>query len=137
MTDKPLSSLELAKEMIALDADTLTAADTAQLQRLILDYGAVTLCGSTQPWGRKMRTWSQEQRASGAARLIGSGDFTNAATAALANGTAAHGTSSMIPTRRRAAIRGRWSSPPLSPSWRKQTPKGAISWPPSRPVMKR
>ena len=31
--------------MIALDAETLTAADTAQLQRLILDYGAVTLCG--------------------------------------------------------------------------------------------
>ena len=91
MTDKPLSSLELAEEMIALDAEALTAADTAQLQRLILDYGAVTLCGSTQPWSRKMRTWSQEQRASGAARLIGSGDLTNAATAALANGTAAHG----------------------------------------------
>ena len=91
MTDKPVSSLELAEEMIALDAETLTAADTAQLQRLILDYGAVTLCGSTQPWGRKMRTWSQKQRASGAARLIGSGDLTNAATAALANGTAAHG----------------------------------------------
>ena len=63
MTDKPVSSLELAEEMIALDAETLTAADTAQLQRLILDYGAVTLCGSTQPWGRKMRTWSQKQRA--------------------------------------------------------------------------
>ena len=91
MTDKPVSSLELAEEMIALDAETLTAADTAQLQRLILDYGAVTLCGSTQPWGRKMRTWSQKQRANGAARLIGSGDLTNAATAALANGTAAHG----------------------------------------------
>ena len=91
MTDKPLSSLELAEEMITLDAETLTATETAQLQRLILDYGAVTLCGSTQPWGRKMRTWSQEQRASGAARLIGSGDLTNAATAALANGTAAHG----------------------------------------------
>ena len=29
MTDKPLSSLELAEEMIALDAETLTAADTA------------------------------------------------------------------------------------------------------------
>ena len=52
MTDKPVSSLELAEEMIALDAETLTAADTAQLQRLILDYGAVTLCGSTRPRAR-------------------------------------------------------------------------------------
>ena len=38
-----------------------------------------------------MRAWSQDQNASGPARLIGSGDLTNAATAALANGTAAHG----------------------------------------------
>ena len=137
MTDKPVSSLELAEEMIALDAETLTAADTAQLQRLILDYGAVTLCGSTQPWGRKMRTWSQKQRASGAARLIGSGDLTNAATRRLPMVPRPTATSSTTPTRRRAAIRGRWSSPPLSPSRRKQTPKGTISWPPSRPVMKR
>ena len=31
MTDKPLSSLELAEEMIAVDAETLTVADMAQL----------------------------------------------------------------------------------------------------------
>ena len=91
MTDQPLSSLELAEEMIALNANSLTDADTAQLLRLILDYCAVTICGSTQPWGRKMRIWSQKQQAHGGARLIGSGDMTNAVTAALANGTAAHG----------------------------------------------
>lgn len=85
------SSLELAEEMIALDAATLTQGDVAQLQRLVLDYAAVTLCGSAQPWGRKMRTWAQDQKTSGPARLIGSGDLVNAATAALANGTAAHG----------------------------------------------
>ena len=106
MTDKPVSSLELAEEMVALDAETLTAADTAQLQRLILDYGAVTLCGSTQPWGRKMRTWSQKQRASGAARLIGSGDLTNAATAALAM--------SLRDTPRLAVQAGRGIKPPLT-----------------------
>ena len=77
--------------MIDLDLNGLNDSDVAQLQRLILDYAAVTLCGSIQPWGRKMRAWSQDQNASGPARLIGSGDLTNAATAALANGTAAHG----------------------------------------------
>ena len=91
MTDLPLSSVELAEEMIALNADSLTATDTAQLQRLILDYCAVAICGSTQPWGRKMRVWSQQQKSRGQVRLIGSGDMTNAVTAALANGTAAHG----------------------------------------------
>ena len=85
------SSLDLATEMIALDAEALTDDDTAQLERLILDYAAVTLCGSVQPWGRKMRDWAREQNATGAARLIGSGDRSNAAVAALANGTAAHG----------------------------------------------
>ena len=91
MSDKHPSSLELASEMINLDLNGLNDSDVAQLQRLILDYAAVTLCGSIQPWGRKMRAWSQDQNASGPARLIGSGDLTNAATAALANGTAAHG----------------------------------------------
>ena len=91
MSDKHPSSLELASEMIDLDLNGLNDSDVAQLQRLILDYAAVTLCGSIQPWGRKMRAWSQDQNASGPARLIGSGDLTNAATAALANGTAAHG----------------------------------------------
>ena len=91
MSDKHPSSLELASEMIDFDFNGLNDSDVAQLQRLILDYAAVTLCGSIQPWGRKMRAWSQDQNASGPARLIGSGDLTNAATAALANGTAAHG----------------------------------------------
>ena len=91
MSDKHPSSLELASEMLDLDFNGLNDSDVAQLQRLILDYAAVTLCGSIKPWGRKMRAWSQDQNASGPARLIGSGDLTNAATAALANGTAAHG----------------------------------------------
>jgi 2-methylcitrate dehydratase PrpD len=91
MANQTVSSLDLAKEMIALDAAVLTEDDIAQLQRLIMDYSAVTLCGSVQPWGRKMRIWAREQKSNGPARLIGSGDLANAATAALANGTAAHG----------------------------------------------
>ena len=49
MTDKPVSSLELAEEMIALDAETLTAADTAQLQRLILDYARSRFVAEPSP----------------------------------------------------------------------------------------
>jgi 2-methylcitrate dehydratase PrpD len=91
MSDAQPSSRDLAVEMIALDADALTPEDIAQLERLIFDYAAVALCGSVQPWGRKLRDWARDQNTTGRARLIGSGDLVNAATAALANGTAAHG----------------------------------------------
>jgi hypothetical protein len=55
MSDAQPSSLEFAADMIALDADTLNSEDMAQLERLIFDYAAVALCGSVQPWGRKLR----------------------------------------------------------------------------------
>ncbi len=91
MTDSAVNSLELAQDMTAIDTASLTPEDIAQLERLILDYTAVAMCGSVQPWGRKLRQWARDQNTSGKARLIGSGDLANAATAALANGTAAHG----------------------------------------------
>jgi 2-methylcitrate dehydratase PrpD len=91
MTDSQVNSLELAEDMIAIDATSLTRDDIAQLQRLVLDYAAVSMCGSVQPWGRKLRDWASDQQTTGKARLIGSGEFVNAATAALANGTSAHG----------------------------------------------
>ena len=91
MTDSAVNSLELAQDMAAIDTASLTPEDIAQLERLILDYTAVAMCGSVQPWGRKLRQWARDQNTSGKARLIGSGDLANAATAALANGTAAHG----------------------------------------------
>jgi 2-methylcitrate dehydratase PrpD len=91
MTDSQINSLSLAKDMIAIDPKSLTPDDIAQLQRLVLDYSAVAMCGSVQPWGRKLRDWAQNQQTTGKARLIGSGELANAATAALANGTSAHG----------------------------------------------
>lgn len=91
MTDSQVNSLELAKDMIAIDAGSLTATDITQLEKLILDYAAVAMCGSVQPWGRKLRDWARDQNTTGSARLIGSGARANAATAALANGTSAHG----------------------------------------------
>jgi 2-methylcitrate dehydratase PrpD len=91
VSDSHPSSLELAAEMIAIDGEALATRDIAQLERLILDFSAVALCGSVQPWGRKLRNWAQDQNTAGGARLIGSGELVNAATAALANGTSAHG----------------------------------------------
>lgn len=91
MSDHTGISVALANELIDLDSARFSEADVDQLKRLILDYAAVTLCGAAQPWGRKLRTWAREQGAAGKARLIGSGDGAPAATAGLANGTAAHG----------------------------------------------
>lgn len=91
MADSQVNSLELSKDMIAIDAASLTPDDIAKLQRLVLDYAAVSMCGSVQPWGRKLRDWANDQKITGKAQLIGSGELVNAATAALANGTSAHG----------------------------------------------
>lgn len=91
MTETQVNSLALAEDMIAIDAASLTPDDIAQLERLVLDYAAVSMCGSVQPWGRKLRDWANDQQSAGKARLIGSGELVNAATAALANGTSAHG----------------------------------------------
>ncbi len=91
MSATQISSLDLAAEMIAIDGAALTESDIAQLERLMLDYSTVALCGSVQPWGRKLRDWAREQNTTGTARLIGSGELVNPATAALANGTSGHG----------------------------------------------
>ena len=91
MNNAQVNSLALAQDMVSIDGASLTQDDIAQLERLILDYATVAMCGSVQPWGRKLRQWALDQNTTGNARLIGSGDLVNAATAALANGTAAHG----------------------------------------------
>ncbi len=89
MSDHTGISMAFANELIDLGAAQLSEADVDQLKRLTLDYAAVTLCGAAQPWGRKLRAWACEQGVSGKARLIGAGDGVPAATAGLANGTAA------------------------------------------------
>jgi 2-methylcitrate dehydratase PrpD len=84
-------SLEFAATLADIAPEKLTAADITQLQRLVLDHTAVTLCGSVQPWGRKLTKWAAEHGDSGRAVLVGSGRAANAATAGLVNGTSAHG----------------------------------------------
>lgn len=91
MTGNAVSSVALAEDLVALQPEQLTTEDIDQLKRLILDYAAVTLCGSLQPWGRKLTAWARQHGASGRAVLIGSGDRAGAATAGLVNGTSAHG----------------------------------------------
>jgi 2-methylcitrate dehydratase PrpD len=89
MTEAADVTMMLAKELTALD--NLMDQDIDQLQRLVLDHVAVTLCGSTQPWGRIAAQWADRHGAAGRAALLGGGAKVGAATAGKANGTAAHG----------------------------------------------
>ena len=84
-------SLALAEEVVGLQASALSREDHEQLQRLLLDYAAVTLCGSVQPWGRTLTQWAGEHGADGKVLLIGSGKRAGANAAAMVNGTSAHG----------------------------------------------
>lgn len=84
-------SLALAEEMVGFSADTLSPEDHEQLQRLLIDYASVTLCGSVQPWGRILTDWAGAHGADGKVLLIGSGKRAGANAAAMVNGTSAHG----------------------------------------------
>jgi len=84
-------SLAFAEEVIGFQSDVLSQEDHEQLRRLLLDYAAVTLCGSVQPWGRTLTEWAGDHGAGGKVLLIGSGRRAGANAAALVNGTSAHG----------------------------------------------
>ena len=90
MPGQHMSTIELAEELTALNFEQLSKDDIEQIQRLILDYSAVTLCGSVQPWGRMLTAWAR-QNGSGKSTLIGSGSVASAAVAGMVNGTSAHG----------------------------------------------
>ncbi|MEC7648460.1 MAG: hypothetical protein VX900_08965, partial [Pseudomonadota bacterium] len=70
MPGQHMSTIELAEELTALNFEQLSKDDVEQIQRLILDYSAVTLCGSVQPWGRMLTAWAR-QNGSGKSTLIG------------------------------------------------------------------
>ena len=84
-------SLALAEEVVDFSADRLSSEDHEQLKRLLIDYAAVTLCGSVQPWGRTLTEWAGLHGAGGKVLLIGSGKRAGANAAAMVNGTSAHG----------------------------------------------
>lgn len=91
MSDHAGVSLALAEEVVGFSADRLSPEDHDQLQRLLIDYAAVTLCGSVQPWGRTLTEWAGQHGAGGKVLLVGSGKHAGANAAAMVNGTAAHG----------------------------------------------
>lgn len=91
MTGTAVTSVALAEDLIALEPAQFSTDDIEQLQRLILDHAAVTLCGSVQPWGRKLTRWAEQFGGAGHAVLVGSGRTASAASAGLVNGTSAHG----------------------------------------------
>ncbi len=84
-------SLTLAEEALNFNADQLSSEDLEQLQKLLLDYAGVTLCGAVQPWGRTLTDWATAHGADGKVLLIGSGRRAGANAAAMVNGTSAHG----------------------------------------------
>lgn len=84
-------SHSLAEEVVGFDWNRLSPDDHEQLQRLLIDYAAVTLCGSVQPWGRTLTEWAGAHGADGKVLLIGSGKRAGANAAAMVNGTSAHG----------------------------------------------
>ena len=90
MSGEILTTLALAEELADLDYNQFSRDDIEQIQRLMLDYSAVSLCGSVQPWGRILTKWGQ-QNGAGSSTLIGSGVKVSASTAGLVNGTSAHG----------------------------------------------
>ncbi len=85
-----MSTIELAEELAAMKFEQLSKDDVEQIQRLILDYSAVTLCGSVQPWGRMLTKWARHN-GTGKSTLIGSGSGASAPVAGMVNGTSAHG----------------------------------------------
>lgn len=88
--DEP-ATLAFAQELIALGFGDLTAADRAQVERLLLDYLACALKGADLPWNRALRQWAKRYDGTGRARLIGTRSAVAPVMAALVNGAAAHG----------------------------------------------
>ena len=89
MMETANATMNLAAEMTALNE--LSPEDIAQLQLLVLDHVAVTLCGATQPWGRIAAQWANRHGATGRATLLGGGASAGASAAGMANGASAHG----------------------------------------------
>ncbi len=91
MNSRHPSSVEFAADAAAVDTDDLSDLDVEMLKHLLLDYCYVALAGSKQVWGQKLRQWAVHSGGAGVATLVGEADKSPAHTAALVNGTSAHG----------------------------------------------
>ncbi|MCH9670518.1 MAG: MmgE/PrpD family protein [Gammaproteobacteria bacterium] len=82
---------QFAEQTLALDAQSLSGTDIAQLKQLVVDHLAVCLGGASLPWSRALQRWASASAGSGNARVFGTDLRMNPSTAALLNGAAAHG----------------------------------------------
>ena len=83
-------SLRFAEQLIALGRSTLSAPDSEQIRRLMLDALGVMLRGSGLPLSLSMRDWAKQFSQSGQAPVVAGGFTTAPAVAALVNATATH-----------------------------------------------
>jgi 2-methylcitrate dehydratase PrpD len=83
-------SLRFAEQLIALGRSTLSAPDSEQIRRLMLDALGVMLRGSGLPLSLSMRDWAKQFSQSGRAPVVAGGFTTAPAVAALVNATATH-----------------------------------------------
>ncbi|MGE4219964.1 MAG: MmgE/PrpD family protein, partial [Alphaproteobacteria bacterium] len=91
MASSEPSSLALAQEVLGYSMKTLSQEDVDLLKRLVLDWCGVVAKGTSTPWGQKLNTWAEANAGGGKAIIAGSGIKRAAASAALVNGTIAHG----------------------------------------------
>src|SRR6056297_1896214 len=83
-------SEQFARELVAIDAASLTEEDLAQVERVLYDYSVVAYGGSALPWVRKLHRWAERRTAVGGAQIVGSAARAPADLAAHLNGSAAH-----------------------------------------------
>lgn len=91
MTQRTPMTMILAEWAGALTVDDLPPEVMHQAKRVILDYVAATLAGSTSPAARIVQDYLAETELPGTATVVGTTHTFTPPNAALANGTAAHG----------------------------------------------
>lgn len=91
MSERTPMTMILAEWAGNLTFDDLPDEVVHQAKRVVLDYVAATLVGSTSEPARIVQGFLDETEGTGAATVLGTGLKLTPANAAIANGTAAHG----------------------------------------------
>jgi 2-methylcitrate dehydratase PrpD len=84
-------TLDFANYITGIGSAGLSARNSEQLRRLLLDNLGVSLVGATQPWTRSLIEWASRFAGTGQSPVVGTELRVAPSIAALVNGTAAHG----------------------------------------------
>lgn len=84
-------TLDFANYITGIGSAALSARNSEQLRRLLLDNLGVSLVGATQPWTRSLIEWAGRFAGTGQSPVVGTDLRVAPSIAALVNGTAAHG----------------------------------------------